>query len=56
MFGSKFFKLSSVLIAIFVISHAKSYKGFKVVTFRIETDEQLKEIQSLQGEPGVRKS
>lgn len=50
----KFAELLSIFAFVIISSNAKSYKGHKVITFRIENDNQLKEIQSLQGEPGVR--
>lgn len=54
-------KLTLVLIAIVFISTSssevqtkKSYKDHKVVSLRIENDEQLKELQALELENGVR--
>lgn len=53
-------KISAALVALATIvvlfqdSSAKSYKNHKVVTFTIEDETQLKEVQSLQSFSGVR--
>lgn len=50
-------KLALVLVVIFAFAHgvlAKSYKNHRVVSFRIENENQLKEIQALEREPGVK--
>ena len=50
-------KLVFILAVFLAIEHeaiAKSYKNHKVVTFRIENESQLKEIQALEREQGVK--
>lgn len=50
-------KLTIVLATILTFSHktvAKSYKNHKVVSFDINNEVQLKEMQSLEGLSGVR--
>lgn len=53
-FMMKFAKLLCFFALCIISANAKSYKGHKLITFRIENENQLKEVQSLQGEPGVR--
>lgn len=50
-------KFVLVLVLALAISgtFAKSYKGHKVVSFFIENEDQLKEIQTLEGQAGVKK-
>lgn len=52
----KSFKLLACLIIALNLCHAifaKSYKDHKVVSFTIDNEEQLKEIQSLEANSGV---
>lgn len=53
----KSIKLFGLLVVALTLSHetfAKSYKNHIVVTFTIENEEQLKEVQSLEMNSGVR--
>lgn len=46
--------LVSILLAVSGAQSQKSYKDHKVVSFRIENESQLKEVQNLEQESGVR--
>jgi hypothetical protein len=50
----------TVLLAFFgvftAVTSLKSYKNHKVVTIKIENESQLKEIQNLETQSGVRKN
>lgn len=43
-----------ISLSTFPVESMKSYRNHKVVTFRIENEEQLKEIQSIELQAGVR--
>lgn len=45
----------TILALVSVSYQTKSFKNHKVVTFKIQNEEQLKSMQSLESEPGVRK-
>lgn len=50
----KFLQLFIVALLNFTLVNSKSYRNYKVVTFKIENEEQLKEVQTLQMQPGVK--
>lgn len=45
-----------LLTVAFALASAKSYRNHKVVTFTIENEEQLKEMQAIEGDSGVRRT
>lgn len=49
-----FLKLFTFLALVVASYQAKSFRDHKVVSFKIQNDEQLKELQSLEVQPGVR--
>ena len=46
-------KILLIVAVLLAVTAAKSYKDHKVVLFKIENEEQLKEMQILEQEPGV---
>lgn len=46
--------LAVFALALVVLVSAKNYRNHKVVTFTIESDEQLKELQELEKDSGVK--
>lgn len=50
----RFLKVLIIMTFVSVSYQKKSFDNHKVVTFRIQNEEQLKEIQSLESEPGVK--
>lgn len=54
MKGSVCLVLLIACLAALPVESAKSYRNHKVVTFKIENEDQLKELQSIELQSGVR--